>query len=63
MATQPREDMVKNYQYVPEDFMKHLMGTLGIVTVLVLVLSVFVRRAREDPFDHQDLINPEPHRI
>ena len=40
MATQPREDMVKNYQYVPEDFMKHLMGTLGIVTVLVLVLAV-----------------------
>lgn len=39
MATHAQEDMVKNYRYVPEDFMKHLMGTLGIVSVLVLVLA------------------------
>lgn len=40
MATRRMDDTVHDYQYVPEDFMKHLMGTLGIVTVLVLVLSV-----------------------
>ncbi len=39
MATRANDDMVHDYQYVPEDFMKHLLGTLGVITVLVLVLS------------------------
>ncbi|HBQ94222.1 MAG TPA: cytochrome B6, partial [Sulfobacillus sp.] len=39
MATRMDDDMVQDYKYVPEDFMKHLMATLGIIIVLVLVLS------------------------
>jgi hypothetical protein len=33
------DDMVHDYRMVPEDFMKHLLSTLGIVAALVLVLS------------------------
>jgi hypothetical protein len=39
MASRMDDEMVKDYKYVPEDFMKHLMGTLGIIVVLVLVLA------------------------
>ena len=36
-----QDDMVAEYRTVPEDFVKHLMGTLGIVTVVVLLASIF----------------------
>ncbi|WP_020373238.1 hypothetical protein [Sulfobacillus thermosulfidooxidans] len=39
MATRMDDEMVHDYRYVPEDFMKHLMSTLGIIIVLVLVLA------------------------
>ncbi len=53
MAAQGQEDMVTQYQYVPEDFMKHLMGTLGIVSVLVLVLAIWFGVPEQAPLTIQ----------
>jgi hypothetical protein len=60
MAAHSQDDMVHNYRYVPEDFVKHLMGTLGIVTVLVLVLAALFGVPEEPPLTIQKdaLANP-----
>ena len=39
MAARVDDEMIHDYQYVPEDFMKHLVSTLGIIVILVFVLA------------------------
>ncbi|AUW93112.1 MAG: cytochrome B6 [Sulfobacillus thermotolerans] len=60
MAARPTQDVVTDYRYVPEDFMKHLMGTLGIVTILVLVLSALFGVPEKPPLTIQKYATQNP---
>lgn len=44
-----RDDMIDNYGTVPEDFVKHLMGTMGIIVVGVLVASILFGVPEKQP--------------
>ncbi|MCY0898476.1 MAG: cytochrome B6 [Firmicutes bacterium] len=45
----PRDDVVKNYRMVPEDFVKHLFSTLAIVVAVVLLASIFFKLPEKQP--------------
>lgn len=42
-------DVVTKYRMVPEDFLKHLFSTLGIVVVVVLLASLFFNVPEKQP--------------
>ncbi|MHB1611627.1 MAG: cytochrome B6 [Sulfobacillus sp.] len=44
-----KNDMVHDYRMVPDDFLKHLLSTLGIVLVLVLVASALFSLPEKQP--------------
>ncbi len=53
-------DVVKNYRMVPEDFVKHLMGTLGVVIVLVLAVSIIFGSPEVKPLTIKGYSNEHP---
>lgn len=56
----PDADVVKNYGLVPEDFVKHLMLTLGIVTIVVLIASVLFGIPEVPPLTIKGYANQNP---
>ncbi|MCL4494329.1 MAG: cytochrome B6 [Firmicutes bacterium] len=60
MATRIDDEMVHDYQYVPEDFMKHLMTTLGIVVIMVLVLAAVFGVPEKPPLTIQGYATKHP---
>ncbi|POB11355.1 cytochrome B6 [Sulfobacillus sp. hq2] len=53
-------DMVTEYTYVPEDFMKHLITTLAIVTGLVLLLAILFGVPEKAPLTIQQDAREHP---
>lgn len=53
-------DMVKNYRMVPEDFVKHLFSTLGIVAVVVLLASIVFGVPEKQPLTIQHYAQTNP---
>ncbi len=49
MSVKVHDDVVKNYRMVPEDFVKHLLSTLGIVVVVVLLASILFNLPEKQP--------------
>ncbi len=56
----PRDDVVKNYKTVPEDFVKHLLSTLAIVVVAVLVAAAFFGVPEKQPLTIRGYANAHP---
>lgn len=49
MRVKVQDDVVKSYRMVPEDFVKHLLSTLGIVVVVVLAASILFNLPEKQP--------------
>ncbi len=56
----PTTDIVKQYRMVPEDFLKHLFATLGIVIGLVLLASLLFGVPEKPPLTIQTYANAHP---
>lgn len=55
-----RDDVVKNYRMVPEDFVKHLFTTLGIVVVVVLLASLLFGVPEKQPLTIKNYATQHP---
>ena len=55
-----RPDVVSDYRQVPEDFVKHLLGTLVIVIGLVLLASILFSYPEKQPLSIQSYANAHP---
>lgn len=60
MSVKAANDVVKNYRMVPDDFVKHLLTTLGIVTVLVLLASIFFGVPEKQPMTIKSYATQNP---
>ncbi len=60
MSVKAANDVAKNYRMVPEDFVKHLFSTLGIVAVLVLLASIFFGVPEKQPLTIQHYARTNP---
>ncbi|CAB1130073.1 Cytochrome B6 [Candidatus Hydrogenisulfobacillus filiaventi] len=60
MAAARYDDMVHDYRLVPEDFVKHLMSTLAIVSVVVLVAALLFGVPEKKPLTIKDYATANP---
>ncbi|NMP24822.1 cytochrome B6 [Sulfobacillus harzensis] len=60
MSIKLHDDVVKNYRMVPEDFVKHLFTTLGIVIAAVLLASIFFGVPEKQPLTIQHYAQTNP---
>lgn len=55
-----RQDVATGYRQVPEDFVKHLLGTLGIVMGLVLLASILFSYPEKSPLTIRSYATAHP---